>query len=68
MGWLRVAKKNFRTHKILHGSPEGVRSLRRQRLRWEDPVSKDVEWVKTDVDWGVLTEDRERSHGIHLSV
>jgi hypothetical protein len=55
-------------HKILCGSPEGVRPLGRPRLRWKDQVSKDVERVELDADWRLLVEDRERWHGICLSV
>jgi len=53
-------KERALIHKVLCGSPEGVRPLSRPRLRWEDPVSKDVVRVEPDADWRVLAEDRER--------
>lgn len=51
-------------HKILCGSPEGVKPLGRPRLRQGNQVSKYVEWIKPNADWGVLAEDTERWHGI----
>jgi len=61
-------KERALIHKVLCGSPKGIRPLGRPRLRWKDPVSKEVERAEPDADWRILAEDRERWHGICLSV
>ena len=45
----------------LVGKPEGKRSLRRPRRRWEDNIKMDLrEVVCVPGDWTVLAEDRHQ--------
>ena len=54
--------KKFRNaYRILVGKPEGKRSLRRPRRRWEDNIRMDLREVDCDPeDWIALAEDREQ--------
>jgi hypothetical protein len=43
------------------GKPEGKRSLRRPRCRWEDNIKIDPQRVKyVGMDWIELAQDRDR--------
>ena len=39
-------------HRVLVGKPEGKRSLRRPRLRWEDNIKMDLQKVEEVVGTG----------------
>ena len=48
-------------HKVLVGTPEGKRPLRRPRRRWEDNIKMDLEEVGRGCgDWMELAQDRDR--------
>ena len=58
-----VASMGDRTgaYRVLVGKPEGKRSLRRQRRRWEDNIKMDLQEVGCgDMDWIYLAQDRDR--------
>ena len=43
-------------YRVLLGKPEGKRPLGRPRYRWQDNIKMDLQ----EVDWIVLTQDRDR--------
>jgi hypothetical protein len=48
-------------YKVLMGKPEGKRTLRRPRHRWEDGIRmdlRDIGW--RNVEWIKLAQDRDR--------
>ena len=48
-------------HKVLVGKPEGKRTLRRPRRRWDDNIKMDLEEVGRGCgDWTELVQDRDR--------
>jgi len=48
-------------HRVLVGKPEGKRSLRRRRRRWEDNIKMDLQEVGVGCgDWMELVRDRDR--------
>ena len=47
-------------YRVVLGTPEGKRPLRRQRRRWEDNIKMDLQEVGWCVDWMELAEDRDR--------
>ena len=48
-------------HKVLVGKPEGKRSLRRPRRRWEDNIKMDLQEVRRGCgEWMGLAQDRDR--------
>jgi hypothetical protein len=48
-------------HRVLVGTPEGMRPLGRPRRRWEDNIKIDVQEVGGGRgDWMELAQDRER--------
>jgi len=48
-------------HRVLVGKPEGKRSLRRPRRRWEDNIKMDLQEMGGGYgDWMELAQDRER--------
>jgi hypothetical protein len=48
-------------HRVLMGKPEGKRPLGRQRLRWEDNITMDLQDVGgSRRDWMELAQDRDR--------
>ena len=47
-------------HMVLVGKPEGMRSLGRPRLRWEDNIKIDYQEVGGGGDWMELAQDRDR--------
>jgi hypothetical protein len=48
-------------YRILVGKPEGKRSLRRPRRRWEDNIKIDLQEVGCrGMDWIELVQDRDR--------
>jgi hypothetical protein len=48
-------------HRVLVGKPEGKRSLRRPRRRWEDNIKMDLQDVGGGRgDWMELAQDRDR--------
>jgi len=48
-------------YRVLVGKPEGKRTPRRPRLRWEDNIKMDLQEVGCGgVDWFVLAQDRDR--------
>ena len=47
-------------HRVLVGKPEGKRSLRRPRRRWEDNIKMDLQEVGGGGDWMELAQDRDR--------
>jgi hypothetical protein len=50
-------KRNL--HRFLVGKPEGKRSLRRPRRKWEDNVKIDLREILWGVmDWVYLAQDR----------
>jgi hypothetical protein len=49
------------TYKILFGKPEGKRSLRTLRRRWDDNIRKDLREIGWEgVDWIHLAQDRDQ--------
>ena len=47
-------------HRVLVGKPEGKRSLRRSRRRWEDNIKMGLQEVGCGgVDWIELAQDRD---------
>jgi hypothetical protein len=42
------------------GRPEGKRTDRRPRRRWEDNIKMDLQEVGGGMDWIGLTQDRDR--------
>ena len=47
-------------YSVLVGKPEGKRSLRRPRRRWEDNIKMDLQEVGCEgVDWNELAQDRD---------
>jgi len=48
-------------HRVLVGKPEGKRSLRRSRRRWEDNIKMDLQEVgREGMDLTDLAQDRDR--------
>jgi hypothetical protein len=48
-------------YRVLVGKPEGRRTLRRPRCRWEDDIMMDLQGVGCgDMDWIELAQDRDR--------
>ena len=48
-------------HRVLVGKPEGKRSLRRRRRRWEDNIKMDLQEVEGGCgDWMEVAHDRDR--------
>ena len=48
-------------YSVLVGKPEGKRTLRRSRRRWEDNIKMDLQEVGCGVmDWIELAQDRNR--------
>ena len=48
-------------YRVLVGKPEGKRTLRRPRHRWEDNIKMDLQEVGCGgMDWVELTQDRYR--------
>jgi hypothetical protein len=48
-------------YRVLVGTPEGTRSLRRPRRRWEDNIKMDLQEVGCgSMDWIGLAQDRDR--------
>ena len=48
-------------YRVLVGKPEGKRSLRRSRHRWEDNIKVDLQEVGCGgMDWIKLVQDRDR--------
>jgi len=48
-------------YRVLVGKPEGKRSLRRQRRRWEDNIKMDLQEVGCEgMDWIELARVRDR--------
>jgi hypothetical protein len=56
-------------HRVLVGKPEGKRSLRRPRRRWEDNIKMDLqEVVGGRGDWIKLAQDRYRGRALVSTV
>ena len=54
-------EKSRNAYRLLVGKPEGKRSLRRRRRRWEDNIKMDLREVGCDLgDWIDLAEDRDQ--------
>jgi hypothetical protein len=48
-------------YKILVAKPEGKRSLRRPKLRWEDSIQIDIKEIRFEREgWIHLAQDRNR--------
>jgi len=47
-------KRNFNSNGSMWDSPS-KEALGRPRLRWEDPVKKDVQMIDPSAEWKVLT-------------
>ena len=62
MGWACGACGERRgVYRVLVGKPEGRRSLRRPRRRWEDTITMDFQEVGCGyMDWIGLAQDRDR--------
>jgi hypothetical protein len=57
------------TYRILVGSPEGRRPLRRPRHRWEDNTKIDLQEVGWGgMDWIDMTQDRDRWRAVVSAV
>jgi hypothetical protein len=56
-------KEERKVYKVLVGKPEGKRSLRRIRHRWEEGVRIDIgeiAWGEGIIEWIQLTTDRDQ--------
>ena len=60
VGHVACMGKRRGVYRVLVGKPEGNRSLRRPRRRWEDNIKMDLQEEGCGgMDWIELTQDRE---------
>ena len=60
-GYVAPMRERRGVHRVLVGTPEGKRPLRRPRHRWEDNIKMDLQEVGFGVmDWIELVQDRDR--------
>jgi hypothetical protein len=58
-----------KVYKVLVGKPEGKRSFRRPRRRWEDGIRMDLREIGLGgVDWIRLDQDRDRWRAVVSAV
>jgi hypothetical protein len=58
-----------KVYKVLVGKPEGKRTLRRPRRRWEDGIRMDLGEIGLGgVDWIRLSQDRDRWRAVVSAV
>jgi hypothetical protein len=50
-GYVALIREMRNTYKILVGTPEGMRPLRRPRCKWEDNIRMDLREVWTGFIW-----------------
>jgi hypothetical protein len=56
-------------YKVLVGTPEGKRPLRRPRRRWKDGIRMDLKEIGLgSVDWIRLAQDRDRWRAVVSAV
>jgi hypothetical protein len=52
------------THRVLVGAPEGKRSLRRHRYRWENNIIRGLQELEWSTEWTDLAQNRDRLQAV----